>query len=240
MRELLTSKRRTNFHYYLLAMIIVIVTGLVVFVASANMWSGSIRSVATASALPGRAANSAPANGATNTAKNVAWVVLLQDGFETNFNKWTKNGATDWDRTTSQKYSGRYSAHAGANDNDLISNDMNTAGRTKIRIQFRYRDDDIDDDDDVYLQLYNGSTYINRAELGTYSPEDTWHMCDVTLVNWDIVSTTTTSGATTSTTTAPGGTDAQFFRSNFRIKFEGTSIDAGENLWIDDVNVTVQ
>jgi len=29
-------------------------------------------------------------------------------------------------------------------------------------------------------------------------------------------------------------------RNDFRIKFEGTSIDTNENLWINDVNVTAQ
>jgi hypothetical protein len=33
---------------------------------------------------------------------------------------------------------------------------------------------------------------------------------------------------------------SQYFKTNFRIKFEGSSIDTGENLWIDDVKVTAQ
>jgi len=146
-------------------------------------------------------------------------VTLLSDGFETNFDKWTDGGTTDWDRNTSQKYTGAYSAHAGSADNDLISDNLNTTGYSTITITFWYRDDDIDDADDIYLQLYNGSSYANRFELGN-SAEDTWHQCVVTINN--------------------SGGDAQYFRSNFRIKFEGTSIDSGENLWIDDVSVTAQ
>jgi len=147
-------------------------------------------------------------------------VTLLQDGFETSFDKWTDGGTTDWDRTTTQKYSGSYSAHAGSADNDLISDNLNTSGKGSIRIEFWYRDDDIDDGDNIYLQLYNGSTYANRFELGITSPEDTWHKCDITINN--------------------SGGDTAYFISNFRIKFEGTSIDTGENLWIDDVLVTTQ
>jgi hypothetical protein len=142
-------------------------------------------------------------------------VVLLQDGFETNFDKWTDGGTTDWDRATDQKHSGSYSAHAGSSDNDLISDNMNTTGKTSITIDFWFRDDDIDNDDNIYLQLYNGSTYNNYYELGN-STEDTWNHYTVTI------------------------TDSQYIRSNFRIKFEGTSIDYGENLWIDDVNITAQ
>ena len=86
-----------------------------------------------------------------------------------------------------------------------------------MTIDFWYRDDDIDADDDIYLQLYNGSAYANRLELDS-SSEDTWQHATVTINN--------------------SGGDAAYFISNFRIKFEGTSIDSGENLWIDDVVVT--
>ncbi|MDD5704813.1 MAG: hypothetical protein PHR35_02730 [Kiritimatiellae bacterium] len=130
------------------------------------------------------------------------------------------SGYTDWDRATRQKYGGSYSAHAGSSDNDLVSDNLNTAGKSNIRIEFWYRDDDIDDDDNVYLQLYNGSGYANRMELGITSPEDTWHKADITLTNSEA--------------------DATYFRSNFRIKFEGTSINYRENLWIDEVKVSVQ
>jgi len=144
---------------------------------------------------------------------------LLEDGFETSFDLWTDDGATDWDRNTSQKHSGSYSAHAGSADNDLKSDNLNSAGYSSMTIEFWYRDDDIDDGDNIYLQLYDGSSYINKFELGN-STEDTWHFYQVTIQN--------------------SGADAVYFRSNFRIKFEGSSIDTGENLWIDDVKVTVQ
>jgi len=146
-------------------------------------------------------------------------VTLLTEGFESNFNNWTDAGATDWDRATAQKHGGTYSAHAGGSDNDLISDNLNTAGYSTMTISFWYRDASIDDSDDVYLQLFNGSTYDNKVELGN-SPENTWTFYTVTLNN--------------------SGGDAQYFHANFRLKFEGTSIDSGENLWIDDVTVTVQ
>jgi hypothetical protein len=144
---------------------------------------------------------------------------VLTDGFETNFDKWTDGGTTDWDRATDQKRTGSYSAHAGSADNDLVSDNLNTSGYASMTIDFYYRDDDIDDSDDVYLQLYNGSAYASRLELGN-STEDTWQHATVTLNN--------------------SGGDAAYFIANFRIKFEGTSIDSGENLWIDDVLITVQ
>lgn len=147
-------------------------------------------------------------------------VTLLQDGFETDFNNWTDGGITNWDMVTNQKHAGSYSARASSNTDDLISDNMNTSGRSSIRIEFWYRDSGIDDDDDVYLQLYNGSIYDNKFELGNTTPEDAWYKYDVTIYN--------------------SGSDAQYFRTDFRIKFEGTNIDGGENLWIDDVNITAQ
>ena len=145
--------------------------------------------------------------------------VLLEDGFETNFDKWTDGGTTDWDRTTSQKHTGSYSAHCGRYDNDLKSDNMDTSSSSSITIVFWYRDDDIDDRDNIRLQLYDGDNYDNKFELGITSPEDTWHQYEVTINN--------------------SGADAQYFHSTFRIKFEGSSIDRNENLWIDDVTVSV-
>jgi hypothetical protein len=154
--------------------------------------------------------------GATTTSGGTT---LLADGFETSFDQWTDGGTTDWDRATDQKYAGGYAAHAGSSDNDLISDNLNTAGYSSMTIDFWYRDDDIDAEDDIYLQLYNGSAYANRFELDSTS-EDTWQHAIVTVNN--------------------SGGDTVYFRSNFRIAFEGTSIDNGENLWIDDVAVTAQ
>ena len=163
--------------------------------------------------------------GTDGTTKGTVWifttipVTKFTDGFETSFEKWTDGGTTDWDRTTSYMYSGSYSAHAGSSDNDLISDNIDTSGYYSMTITFWYMDDDIDDDDNIYLQLYDGSAYDNKFELGNTSPEDTWHKYEVTIYNT--------------------GSDAQYFRSNFRLKFEGTSIDLFENLWLDDVSVTV-
>jgi hypothetical protein len=156
---------------------------------------------------------SSPASATTYTT-----VTLLEDGFETSFDKWTDGGTTDWDRDSSAKHSGTYSAECDPAENDLISDNLNTTGKSSITIDFWYYDDDIDDDDNAYLQLYDGSAYDNKFELGNTSPEDTWYHYTTTIYN--------------------SGGDAQYFISNFRIKFEGTSLDSGEYLRIDDVLIT--
>jgi regulation of enolase protein 1 (concanavalin A-like superfamily) len=146
-----------------------------------------------------------------------SFATLLQDDFETDLSKWT----TNWDMTTAQKHLGSYSVHCGSAQTTLTSNDMNTLGYSNIHIVLWYRDQGIDDNDDVFLQLYNGVTYTNRSdgELGITSPELTWHEYDTTIYN--------------------SGSEAQYFRTDFRIRINGNSIDTGENLWIDDVIVTV-
>jgi hypothetical protein len=147
-------------------------------------------------------------------------VAVFQDGFEANFDAWTAGGATDWDRTTAQFHAGTFSAHCGGSDNDLISDDVNTAGRSFIHIEVWYRDQGVDSSDDVFLQLYDGVSYDNKFELGVTSPENTWHLYSVTINNT--------------------GANAQYFHSRFRVKIEGTSVDSGENVWIDDVRISVQ
>ncbi len=145
-------------------------------------------------------------------------VTLLDDSFELDFANWTDGGNTDWDRTTSYAVSGNYSAHAGSRDNDLISDNLDTTAYSSIDIEFWYRDDDIDDGDNIYAQLYDGSSYINLYELGN-STEDTWHQYQTTLSS---------------------SSNPEYFHSTFRIKFEGSSIDNRENLWIDDVLITAE
>jgi hypothetical protein len=145
-------------------------------------------------------------------------VTLLQDGLETNFVNWTDGGNTDWVRTTAQKHTASYSAQCGSTNNDLISDNLNASGCKGIRIEFWYRDHGVDDADDVYLQLYDGSAYDNRSELGITSSEDIWHKYDLTIRNC--------------------GSNGQYFHSQFRIKIEGSSIDSGEYLWIDDVKIS--
>jgi len=115
------------------------------------------------------------------------------------------------------------SVECSSNDDDLISNDLNTEDAISITISFRYRIDDIDGNDNVRVQYYDGSHYDDIEEIGD-DTEDVWHTYSDTINN--------------------AGADAQYFISNFRIKIEGSSIDSGwgssdEHLWIDDVSITM-
>jgi len=154
-------------------------------------------------------------------------VTLLDDGFEESDwdAKWDENDITDWIHATDRKKSGSYSAknYGGffftSGNNDLISDNLNALNANEIEISFWYNKDDLESGD-FYVQLYNGDTYNTIQDLDTYSGpnncagdsgDDKWCKFERTI------------------------TDSQYFKDNFRLKFEGTGTDSGENVWIDDV-----
>lgn len=158
-------------------------------------------------------------NGHTAITMDSAAGALFEDSFETDFDKWTDNGFTDWDRSNSVVYSGNYSAWADRHANDLISDNINTSNLNSFTVEFYYMDDDIDHHDDVYLQFYNGFGYANIFELDVHNhEEDQWQSYSATFSN--------------------SGYETRYFRTDFRIKFEASSIDNNENLWIDDVVIS--
>jgi hypothetical protein len=140
--------------------------------------------------------------------------VLFEDGFESNFNKWTDGGTTDWDRDNNPVHSGSYSAHAGRYDTYLTSDNINTSTYSSFVVAFWYRDRHINGSDNVNLQFYNGSSYNSIFNLGN-STEDQWNYYTVTV------------------------TDAQYCKSNFRIRFDAIGMSSSDqDLWIDDVTVS--
>lgn len=138
----------------------------------------------------------------------------LEDSFEDDFSKWVE--ANGWEIDTSEWVSGTSSAHADMNAGDLISTDVDASTGTSIHIQFWYRDHNVDTSDNVTLQLFNGSTWVNHADLASTTPEQTWHYYQTTV------------------------TASEFMIPNFKIRFSGTSIDGGEHLYLDDLVVTAQ
>jgi len=136
-------------------------------------------------------------------------MTLIDDDFE-GANNWN----TDWDIVTTYSVSPTHSIECDQDENDLISTDLNTAGASNITISFKYRIDDIGSYDDVYVQYYDGSSYDSIEEIGD-DQEDTW--------------------LTYSDTISNSGGNTQYFINDFRIKIEGSGIDSGEHLWVDDV-----
>jgi hypothetical protein len=148
-------------------------------------------------------------------------VTLLSDNFEgASWNittNWNNAATSDWDRITSYSFSPTYSIECSSEDNDLISKDLNTAGKSSIHISFKYRITLIDADDNIEVRYYDGSTYDLINEIGD-DDENVWLYYNHTIYN--------------------SGSDSQYFRSNFRLKIEGTSVDSGEYMRVDDVLIT--
>ncbi len=135
----------------------------------------------------------------------------FSDNFEKDLSKWNGNGNTDWELTTSQKYAGSRSVE-GDDDGKFVTDNIDTRNGTFLNVSFWYRDDDLDAGD-VEIYFYNGTSYVLiDTSLGTEGAEDTWLL-------------------TTRTTTS-----SQYFKSNFRVKFDLSAGD-GEHLWIDDFSV---
>ncbi|MEK6945951.1 MAG: hypothetical protein AABW63_04135 [Nanoarchaeota archaeon] len=134
---------------------------------------------------------------------------IFSDDFESALAKWDGNGATTWDISTAQKHAGAQSVLASnGNEGDLITDDIDTSDATFINVSFWFMDDDLDATD-IDFYFFDGSAYDAITESLESGTEDTWQ--------W--VSFTTS--------------DSQYFKSNFRVRFNAV-LGTGENLWVDD------
>ncbi|MFH1607918.1 MAG: hypothetical protein ABIA78_02190 [archaeon] len=156
--------------------------------------------------------------------------ILLEDGFEERDwdAKWDANGITDWSLNSDEKSGSHSAVNIGNNDDDdLISDDLDASDANEIRIFFWYKKDDIENSD-FWVELFNGNQYIQIQDIDIYEGpdncigdygDDKWCRFD------KIIS------------------DSQYFKNNFRLKFEGSGTDYGsrhndEWVWIDDVKIT--
>jgi hypothetical protein len=122
----------------------------------------------------------------------------------------------DWDIVTSQAYSGSKSLECSSTDGTMDTPSVSTVGKDSFMVSFKYMIDDVDDSDDVYVWYHNGSGWVAIEEIGT-AQEDVWlYYSDVRLNS---------------------GTDAQFFHGALQFRITGASVDFGEAVWIDDVEV---
>lgn len=137
-------------------------------------------------------------------------VVLLEDGFDGNFVKWMD--ASGWTKSTTESVAGGASAHAGLGAGDLISREMDASGRSSIYIEFWYKEANVPAKG-AMLKFFNGSKWIDIADLGSTGPENTWHQYKATI------------------------TDPQFMVSNFQVKVDVVPFDSTQNLYVDELTV---
>jgi len=150
-----------------------------------------------------------------NTEGGSVVTTLLSDDFESGLGNWN----TDWDLTYSFFNSPYHSVECSSSDHDLITHDLDTSGASSISVSFKYRIHDISGNDNVYVQYFDGNYYHNIEEIGD-DGEHVWLTYSDTITNV--------------------GGDAQYFRSNFRLKIAGSGVDPNEYLWVDDVLIEAE
>lgn len=160
-------------------------------------------------------------------AANDSWDAgyFLRDDFESNLfesdelsiSKWSRGG---WWRDTDKPFSGYHSVKCGLSSSSLTSNvRMDARGYQRITVDFRYQHSALSTNHNVYVQLYNGTSWVTRFTISNSTANGTWLDSSFTIYN--------------------SGGDAAFFNSGFRIRFAGSSLGYGEYVWIDDVHVSV-
>jgi len=155
--------------------------------------------------------------GSTFSAWQIVTVTLLNDGFEGDpwDDKWDANGTIDWVQTSGEYHSGSYSALFHKDDTSLTSDDLDASRAASITVSFWFRPHDLQAGS-MFVQLYDGTTYDSWYNLMDYpgTQKDTW--C---YFSEDV-------------------TDSQYFRSDFRLRFDGSGL--GKDFWLDDVLITIE
>ena len=158
-------------------------------------------------------------NGGTDTATLSIFIsdapangALIDEGFEVfDFTGWD----TDWIRVTGRKYSGSASLKGNSARNDLISPEVDASGLSTITLSFNYYTQNVDTNDNLVLQLWNGNSYQTIADLSD-GADRTWLEYSRTIN----VSQT-----------------PNFFINDLKFKIEGSSLDSGEAIWVDNILV---
>ncbi|MFC2069667.1 fibronectin type III domain-containing protein [Chloroflexota bacterium] len=141
---------------------------------------------------------------------------LLDDDFEgTPWDGfWNDNYATDWAISyDGGGYGGTgYAAAHGTGDPYLVSDDLDTSGVDNITVSFQVYFKSLTKGP-LYIQLYNGTDYVELLNLTTIGARADWVQYTVVI------------------------TDSQYFRTDFRIRFDGSTLTTDAR--IDDVLVII-
>ena len=142
--------------------------------------------------------------------------VLLNDAFSgaTWDANWTNSGT--WARDTAVYAHALPSAKAPAKAaaSTLTCDDLDTSDASAIHVEFWVNLDDTDPTEDIKLEYYNGTSYVSVADLDALGAEDIWlHYTDTI-------------------------TDSNYFKTNFKIRFNNLYLENGENVWVDEVVIT--
>jgi len=155
-----------------------------------------------------------------NVRQQVAWdepqlppgIVLLNDAFSGS--PWNANWTGSWVSDSTIYAHATPSAKAkNGNEGVFTSKDLDASNATAIHVEFWFQKDDIEATE-FTLYYYNGTSYNLVRELDTLGEDDIW------LYYTDTI------------------TDSNYFKTNFKIRFDGFDLDSQENVWVDEVVIT--
>ena len=130
----------------------------------------------------------------------------------------TYQGWDGWIKGTDQYHTGNYSATSTSNrDGQITCNDVNTLGAANITVDFWYRLHSTNSNNNLKLFFFDGSSYISIASFGS-GTKDTWQHYTKTL-------------------SYSNPLERKYFKNNFKIRFDTTSINSGGQVWIDNVKI---
>ena len=145
---------------------------------------------------------------------------LIDDGFEGEpwDANWDGNGTTTWQRETQQVHGGQYSVGCDKRSRGFLTiDDLDASWAASITVSFWFRANI--DTDHVFVQLHNSSQYNTWYDLRNYSSyvDNQWCYFSEVL------------------------TDSQYFKSNFRLRFDSSGVQRGnEVIFIDDVAIQTE
>ena len=126
-------------------------------------------------------------------------------------------GWDGWVKGVNQKHTGNSSATStSTRDGQFTSDDFNTTGAASITVDFWYRLHSTTSNN-TKLYFFDGNVYNSIASFGS-GTKDTWRHYTKTLL-WSNVA------------------HQKYFKNNFKIRFDTTTINFGGQVWIDDVRI---
>jgi FlaG/FlaF family flagellin (archaellin) len=138
-------------------------------------------------------------------------ITLLSDGFE-NWNTWDATSSS-WYLSPDQHHGGSYAAKSTNGQEGYFDCDpVDTSSSEAVTVEFWYRLSGGVDSGDFEVRFYDGSSWDYIVNLGSQG-ENSWRK--YTYIT----------------------TDSQYFKSNFRVRFNSSPDDGSETIWVDDFTI---
>ncbi|MFC2059965.1 hypothetical protein ACFLTZ_02575 [Chloroflexota bacterium] len=158
----------------------------------------------------------------TEDSLGIRWgLFTLNDGFEAAGaawdDYWDENGTTTWVQDLAKPHSGTYNAKSDSTQAGyLTSDEIEASTADNITVTFWFNTKSLEAGD-IWVQRYNGTSYVNWYDLTTYPTyvNNAWCQFNEMI------------------------TDSQYLIAGFRLRFDTSGlVDVAEEVNIDDVTIT--